>query len=163
VHGRLCLALVVTALALAASGCGGQREGFCGLVLTVNGFDPVEAVDGIACATARSTVVDIERDDRGAWDCSRAMHAAYELACRDGHRELQVLENVPVTPRRQGDVVTLANWSFRIAGRRLEGRSGSGAWIVIARPPICITDAPRTVLVALRLPPLGRGDVCFRA
>lgn len=162
-HGRLCLALAVAVLILTASGCGGRREGFCGLVLTVNGFDPVEAVHGIGCGTARTTVVAIERDDRGAWDCSRAMHAAYELDCRDGRQELQVLENVPATAHRKGSVVTLANWTFRIAGGRIEGRTGPGPWTVLARPPICVTDAPRAVLVALALPPLGRGGICFRA
>lgn len=145
-----------------AAGCGGgRRAGFCGLVRTVNGFDPVAAVHGTSCGDARSAVAAVERNDRGAWLCSRAMHASYELDCRAGAREVRVLERAPVPATRRRGVVTLANWSFRLARGRIEGRAGSGGWIDLGGPPFCEPTVPREALIALRLRPLTPAGGCF--
>jgi hypothetical protein len=156
-------AAVAAALTLVAAGCGqGHARAFCGLVDTANGFDPVEAVQGISCPGAEAAVTAIERG-RGGWDCSRAMHAAYELDCRLGGRELQVLETVPATATNRGGIVTLAGWTFRIAGDRLEARSTRGRTLDLGVPPFCVTAAPRQALVALGLRATTPDGGCFRA
>src|SRR2546423_6354490 len=98
----------IAALACLAgvSGCssGGQRAGFCGLARTANGFDPVRAVHGIGCRDALTNVPSIERGAWNGWTCSRAVHAVYELDCRRGREELQVLERTPVAAVRHGAV-----------------------------------------------------------
>jgi hypothetical protein len=135
---------------------------FCGLANTVNGFDPVRSVKGISCPRARVAIAQIEHGHAGPWACSRAVHADYELDCRTEAAEIQVLERSPVAARRHGGVVTLANWSFRLHGRALEGRFGSHPWLtLIARPPYCQPDAPREVLIALRLRPVTPSGGCF--
>lgn len=131
-------------------GCeGAHRQSFCGLVHTVNGFDPVEASHGISCGAATRAVVAIELGG-SAWDCSRAMHASYELDCLDGPRELRVLENVPGKAVRHGRAVVLAGWTFRIAN----GRLFAGA-LDLGPPPWCVTDAPKQALDALGLARTG--------
>ncbi len=125
---------------------------FCGLARTVNGFDPVSAVKGISCPRARAAVRDVERGVNGPWVCSRAVHATFELDCRTSGAEVQVLEAAPVAPVRHGPIVTLANWSFRLHGRALEGLTGHGRWMtLVTRPPYCVPDVPRQVLAALPL------------
>jgi hypothetical protein len=135
---------------------------FCGLAHTVNGFDPVRSVKGISCPRARAAISQIEHGRPGPWACSRAVHADYELDCRTTGAEIQVLERSPVAAVRHGTVVTLANWSFRLHGRALEGRFGRHPWLtLIARPPYCQPDAPRDVLVAFRLRPVSPSAGCF--
>jgi hypothetical protein len=133
---------------------------FCGLAHTVNGFDPVRA-SGIRCDAARAAIVRVEHGDRGAWNCSRAMHADYELDCRRGNARIQVLERSPVRAVRHGTTVRLANWSFRLTGRTLLARASGRAWITLGRAPFCVPAAPREVLVALRLRPLTPNGGCF--
>jgi hypothetical protein len=135
---------------------------FCGFARTVNGFDPVRVVKGVSCPRARSAVAEIEHGHAGPWDCSRAVHAAYELDCRTSGAELQVLERSPVHAVRHGAVVTLANWSFRLRGLALEGRTARLGWrVLIKRAPYCIPAAPREALVALRLQPTTPNGGCF--
>ena len=146
--------------------CGGPCEPrppqFCGLAWTVNGFDPVQMVTGDSCAATLAAVVAIERGERAAWQCSRAVDATVELDCRNGDPELQVLRRSPVPATRHGALVTLANWSFRLYGRSLEGRSGVGPWhLLVRRPPFCIPAAPREVMVALRLRRKTPTSGCF--
>ena len=148
---RFRLALAASLAASALAGCGAShRAAFCGLVHPAFGFDPVAVVHGMSCTAGRQAVLDIERDQGGGWTCSRAMHAAYELDCREGLREVQILETAPVPPTRHGGVVTLADWSFRLADGVLQARH-RGAWIDLSGPPYCVTDAPRSVLLALGL------------
>ena len=142
------------------AGCGGHRSSFCGLARTVNGFDPVAAVRGVSCADALAAIPAIERGVRGGWDCSRAMHARFELDCRRGGTELQVLERTPVHAVRRGGVVTLANWSFRLRGGRIEGRA-SGPWVDLGGPLFCEPAVPREALVALGLRPVTPSGGCF--
>ena len=137
-----------------------QRLSFCGLAHTVNGFDPVSASD-VGCGRALRLVTAIERGDRGAWACSRAVNAGYELECRNGEAVIRVLERSPVRAVRRAGVVRLANWLFRLRGRRLEARRDRSDWITIGRAPFCVPDAPREVLVALRLRPLTPNGGCF--
>jgi len=136
---------------------------FCGFARTVNGFDPVRVVKGVSCPRARTAVVAIEHGKAGPWDCSRAVHAAYELDCRTSGAELQVLERSPVAAvRHASGTVTLANWSFRLHRRALEGRTARIGWrVLIAHTPYCIPAAPREVLVALRLRPTTPSGGCF--
>ena len=135
---------------------------FCGFARTVNGFDPVRVIKGVSCPRARSAVAAIEHGRAGPWDCSRAMHADYELDCHTSGAELQVLERSPVRAVRHGPVVTLANWSFRVRGRALEGRTARLGWrILIERPPYCVPAAPREALVALRLRATTPSGGCF--
>lgn len=156
-------AAAVAALALAVAGCGqGHAHAFCGLVDTVNGFDPVEAVQGISCAAAETADAAIERD-QGGWDCSRAMHAAYELDCRQGGRDLQVLESVPGAGTKHRETVTLAGWGFRVVGGHLVARSPNGETLDLGGSPFCVTAAPRQALAALGLRPTTPAGGCFRA
>ena len=78
--------------------CAPPPPAFCGLARTVNGFDAV-AASLVTCGSALATIVHIERGDRGAWDCSRAVGGTVELECRQGEQQLQVLERDPA-PRR---------------------------------------------------------------
>jgi hypothetical protein len=135
---------------------------FCGLARTVNGFDPVQAAL-TPCGDALPIVAAIERGERGDWACSRAVHASYELECRDGEAVIQVLERSPVPAvRRASGVVRLANWLFRLRARSLLAREdGTTRWLTIARAPFCVPAAPREVLVALRLKPLTPHGGCF--
>ncbi|HEX7625623.1 MAG TPA: hypothetical protein VF379_01105 [Gaiellaceae bacterium] len=135
---------------------------FCGLAWTVNGFDPVSAVAEIGCPDALRAVVGIEHGLRSDWQCSHTAQATYKLDCTHAWQELQVLERAPVPPVGAGDVVTLANWSFQVAGARLLGRSGAGPWHTLARHlPFCVNQAPREVLLALRLRPVTAKSGCF--
>lgn len=141
------------------AGCGTtHRQSFCGLVHTVNGFDPVETMHGISCSAAEQVVVAIERGGSG-WECSRAMHATYELACVDGRRELRVLEQVPGRATRHGRAVILAGWTFRIARGHLFATER--ATLNLGPPPWCVTDAPRQALVALGLRRTTPAGGCF--
>jgi len=139
-------ALIAAVLAL--SGCGSASShtagaGFCGLARTANGFDPV-AARGVGCAAALRVTVAIEGGARGNWACSRAMHAAYELQCRDGGALLEVLERPPVAAVvRKGGDVSLANWRFHLRGSELLGRPARGRWRVVAHAPLCVPAAPR--------------------
>jgi hypothetical protein len=135
---------------------------YCGVARTVNGFDLV-AARGLFCRAARTAVVRIERDVRGPWLCSRAMHAGYELACAAGRREVRVLERSPVGLNREpGGVVSTYNWSWRVLHRRLEARQDGGGWIDLGPPPWCIPfDAPREVLLALHLRSTTADGGCF--
>ncbi len=135
---------------------------FCGLARTVNGFDPVSAVKGISCPRARGAIRAVERGAFGPWVCSRAVHAAYELDCRTSGAEIQVLERSPVAAVRHGSAVRLANWSFRLQGPALQGRTGHGRWqTVIAHPPYCTPAAPREALVALPLRRVTPAGGCY--
>lgn len=134
---------------------------FCGLTRTVNGFDPVSAGD-VACGNALPIVAAIERGERGAWACSRAVSADYELECRRGEAVIRVLERSPVLAvRRRSGTVRLANWLFRLRGRVLDAREDGSGWISLGHAPFCIPDAPREVLVALRLRKLTPNGGCF--
>jgi hypothetical protein len=135
---------------------------FCGLARTVNGFDAVQA-EVVDCAAARATIAAIERGDRGDWVCSRSVGGTIELDCRSGEAGLQVLERSPVPAvRRASGVVRLANWLFRIRGRRLDAREdGTAAWVRLAGPPWCVPSTPREALVALALRPLTPNGGCF--
>lgn len=158
---RFRLALAASLAASALAGCGSHRAaGFCGLVHNAYGFDPVRVVHGMSCADGRQAVFDIERDQGGGWQCYRAMHAAFELDCRQGREEVQILEQAPTAPTRKGGVVTLADWSFRLSERILQARR-DGPWIDLSGPPYCVTDAPRAVLLALRLRPETPHGGCF--
>ncbi|HKU59244.1 MAG TPA: hypothetical protein VJP39_06535 [Gaiellaceae bacterium] len=153
------VAALAGVLAIAAAGCGSAHgPAFCGLVHTVNGFDPVEAVHGISCAAAEQAVVAIERGGSG-WDCSRAMHASYELDCLAGRRELRVLEEVPGKATRHGRAVVLAGWTFRIARGHLFATDR--ATLDLGAAPWCVTDAPRQALVALGLRRTTPTGGCF--
>ena len=135
---------------------------FCGLARTVNGFDPVSAVKGISCPRARAAIGEVERGAFGPWVCSRAVHAAYELDCRTSGAEIRVLERSPVAAVRRGSVVTLANWSFRLRGPALQGRTGHRPWqTLIAQPPYCIPAAPREALAALPLRRVTPAGGCY--
>ena len=133
---------------------------FCGLEHTLNGFDPVSAAD-VDCGMALPIVANVERGDRGAWACSRAVGADYELECRNGEAVIRVLERSPVPAVRRKGGVRLANWFFRLRGRTLTAREDGGASITIGRAPFCVPDAPREVLVALRLRKLTPNGGCF--
>jgi hypothetical protein len=149
-------------LAACGAPCAPPPPVFCGLARTVNGFDPVTEVKGISCPRARSAIRAVERGAPGPWVCSRAVHAAYELDCRTSGAEVQVLERAPVPASRHGAVVTLANWSFRLQRATLEGRAAGGRWVtLVARPPFCVTDVPRAVLVALRLRRTAPAGGCY--
>jgi hypothetical protein len=162
--GAVALAIFLRPYLLEACGaaCAPPPPTFCGLARTVNGFDPVSAVKGISCPRARAAVRDVERGVAGPWVCSRAVHAAFELDCRTSGAEVQVLEASPVAPVRHGATVTLANWSFRLHGRALEGLTGHGHWLtLVARPPYCVPDVPREVLAVLPLRPTTSAGGCY--
>jgi hypothetical protein len=133
---------------------------FCGLARTVNGFDLVRASD-LGCRAALVVIARVERDDAARWNCSRAVHAGFELRCRFGTAVVDVLERSPVRPRRLGAAVRLANWTFRVSGGLLEGREGRLGWTRVARAPFCVPAAPREVLLALRLRPVTPNGGCF--
>jgi len=155
---RFRLALAASLAASSLAGCGAaHRSGFCGLATP--GFEPVAVVHGLSCAAGLHAVHEIEIDQGGGWTCSRAMHAAYELDCRAARQEVQILENPPAA-FRHGAFVTVANWSFRVAGGRLQASDG-GRWLDLGGPPFCVTAAPRTALVALRLRPITPHGGCF--
>lgn len=160
--GAVALAKFLRPFVLNACGaaCAAPFE-FCGLARTVNGFDPVRAA-ALDCVTARTDITAIERGRRGDWNCSRAVHADYELECRNGEAIVQVLERSPVPAvRRASGAVRLVNWLFRLDRRSLFAREDGGTWERIARAPFCIPAAPREVLVALRLRPLTPHGGCF--
>jgi hypothetical protein len=138
-----------------------SRFAFCGLARTVNGFDYVSA-KGMVCLPARRAVLAVERGMFGPWRCSRAMHASYELECRDGARAVRVLERSPVRPDNTGGTVFIGAWAFRVHHHRLDAREGAGGWIDVGRAPWCAPyDAPREVLIALRLRPTTPDGGCF--
>ena len=164
--GSLGVAVLISMASAVPTGANGMSPSrpyvFCGLARTVNGFDLVDA-RGIACAPARSVIGRVERGERGVWNCSRAMHAAFELRCQAGSREVRVLERSPIQPRRVGGVVRLRNWSFRLHGHSLLAREDRLGWVSLGPPPWCIPYAgPREVLVALRLRPVTPHGGCFR-
>lgn len=135
---------------------------FCGLARTVNGFELVDA-RGLSCAQARSAIRRIERGERDMWNCSRAMHAAFELRCQAGPREVRILERAPFRVTRVAGVVRLRNWSFRVQGNRLLAREGRLGWVSLGFAPWCIPfAAPREVFVVLSLRPITRHGGCFR-
>jgi hypothetical protein len=164
--GSLGVAVLITMATAAPTGASGKSPGlayvFCGLARTVNGFDLVDA-RGVACAPARSLISRIERGERGPWNCSRAIHAVFELRCQAGLREVRVLERSPIQPSRIGGVVRLRNWSFRVHGNSLLAREDQLGWVSLGPAPWCIPYAgPREVLVALRLRPITPHGGCFR-
>jgi len=145
-------AATLSLLLLFGSGCGGHRSaGFCGLARTVNGYDYVAASD-LACADALRLVSRFERGLRGAWACSRSVGGGVELVCIRGEARIELLERSPVAVQREGDVVRLANVTFRLGRRPLAGR---GPW--------CVPDVPREVLRALGLRPLTANGGCYAA
>ena len=157
------VAALAGVLAFTVAGCGtAHGRAFCGLVHTVNGFDPVEAVDRISCIAAEHAVAAIERGGGSGWDCSRAMHATYELDCVDGRRELRVLEQVPGKATRHGHAVVLAGWTFRIARGHLFAVAG-GATLDLGPPPWCVTESSRQALAALGLRPITPAGGCYRS
>jgi hypothetical protein len=158
---QIAAAGAASALAAIAAGCGAHHTEFCGLARTVNGFDPVEAVRGVACAQALAAVAAVERGRRGDWNCSRAMHATFELDCRRAAAEMQVLERTPVPASLHDGVVSLANWSFRLRAGRMQGREPPGRWLDLGGPPFCEPAVPREALLALRLQPLTPSGGCF--
>lgn len=164
-QGAVGLAAFLRPLVLDACGppCAVPPPSFCGLSRTVNGFDDV-AASLLTCRDALMEIVHVERGDRGAWNCSRAVGGTVELDCRRGEARLQILERSPVAATRAAGVVTLANWAFRLRGTRLEGRSGIGPWHLLVRTaPYCEPAVPREVLVALRLRALTPHGGCFAA
>lgn len=105
----------------------------------------------------------IERDERGVWNCSRAVHAVFGLRCQAGLREVRVLERSPIEPRRVAGIVRLRNWSFRLRGKSLLAREDLLGWVSLGAAPWCIPYAgPREVLLALRLRPITPNGGCFR-
>jgi hypothetical protein len=149
---------------LAACGgpCAPPPPQFCGLAWTANGFEPVEMVSGDSCKAALAAVVGIERSTRDDWQCALAVDGTGAFDCRNGDAELEVLKDPPVPATRHGDLVTLANWTFRVRERSLQGRSGIGPWhLLVRRPPFCVPAAPREVLVTLRLRPTTPAGGCF--
>ena len=133
---------------------------FCGLARTANGFDYVQATS-FACDAARATVVAIERGQAGTWVCSRNIQTVVELTCVGGESRIELLERSPVPAARAGNVVSLANWTFRLGGRSMQGRGDNGRWVSLGRAPWCIPDVPREVLLAFKLKPLTQSGGCF--
>lgn len=133
---------------------------YCGLALTANGFAYVQATS-IGCDAARATVVSIERGQAGTWRCSRDTHAVVLLTCLQGGSRIDLLPRSPVPARRVGNVVSLANWTFRLRGRSMQGRGYHGSWSTLGRAPWCIPDVPREVLTAFKLEPIGQAAGCF--
>lgn len=160
--GAVALAALLRPLVLDACGAACVAPfSFCGLARTVNGFDPVRA-SALACPDALVDVAAIERGTRGDWNCSRAVHAAYELECRQGEAVIQVLERSPVRAVwRKPGLVRLANWLFHLEGRTLFAREDGSVWARIGRAPFCIPAVPREVLVTLRLAPTTPHGGCF--
>ena len=136
------------------------QPAYCGLARAANGFDYVQATS-FACDAARATVVAIERGQAGTWVCSRDIHAAVELTCIGGDSRIELLERSPVPAVRAGNVVSLANWLFRLRGRSIQGRGHNGSWQTIGRAPWCTPDIPREVLIAFKLKPLTPNGGCF--
>ena len=164
--GWLSVAVLAWMASAAATGAIGSNSGgsfvFCGPARTVNGFDLVDA-RGVTCPPARLEINRIERGDRGVWNCSRAMHAVFELRCQAGLREVRVLERSPVQPTRIAGIVRLRNWSFRLDGDSLLTREDRLGWVSLGSAPWCIPYAgPREVLLALRLRPITSDGGCFR-
>jgi hypothetical protein len=152
--GAVAFAAFLRPYVLTACGgpCAPPPPRFCGLAWTVRGFVPVQLVAGDSCAAALAGVVAIERGRGSDWQCAAVVDEADELDCRNGDAELQELGQPPVPATRHGALVILANWSFRLFGGSLQGRSGVGPWHVLARrSPFCVPAAPLEVLVALRL------------
>lgn len=143
------------------SACAPPPPAFCGLAHTVNGFDYVRAT-GVPCPSALGITVSIERNDRGPWLCSRSVGGAVELRCTFGIEKIELLERSPVPARVHGGVVTLANWSFRLHGRTLQGRNRK-LWRSFGGAPWCIPDLPREALLALKLTPVTPDGGCFAA
>ena len=136
---------------------------FCGLARTVHGFDAV-AASVVSCPDALTTIVHIDRGNRGNWNCSRTAGRTVELDCHRGDDRLEVLERSPVRAVRRTGVVKLANWVFRLRGKQLEGRNGLGPWHLLrSRPPYCEPTVPHQVLVALGLRPVTQHPGCFVA
>ena len=134
---------------------------FCGLARTANGFDYVEATS-FACAAARTTAVAIERGQAGIWACSRDVNGAVELTCTEGDARIDLLERSPVPATRVGNVVSLANWTFRLLrSGSIQGHNRTGSWLAFGRAPWCIPGIPREVLIAFALEPLTRNGGCF--
>lgn len=102
----------------------------------------------------------IERNERGPWLCARRVGGDVELACTVGREEIDLLERSPVAARVHDGVVTVANWSFRLHGRILEGRN-ERLWRSLGRAPWCVPDVPREALVALNLRPITLDGGCF--
>lgn len=162
--GAVAFAAFLRPYVLAACGgpCAPPPPRFCGLAWTVKGFVPVEMVSGGSCPAMLAAVVAIERGQRADWRCVPAGDGADELDCRNGDLELQMLHHPPVPATRHGALVTLANWSFRLFGESLRGRSGIGPWhVLVRRPPFCVPAAPLEVLVALRLRRTTQVGECF--
>lgn len=162
--GAVAFAAFLRPYVLTACGgpCAPPPPQFCGLAWTVRGFVPVQMVAGDSCAAALAAVVGIERGQRGDWQCAVTVDGVDELECRNGDAELQVLRRPPVPAIRRGPLVTLANWSFRIFGVSLQGRSGIGPWhLLVRRPPFCVPAAPLEVLVSLRLRRTTPTGSCF--
>jgi hypothetical protein len=143
-------------IAACGSSCATPPPQFCGLALTSNGFDAVQAA-GLACSDADAAVVQIEAGQRGDWVCSPASDVA-KLDCRRGFTRLQALTHAPARAVRTGPLVTFADWSFRVQGRTLQARQGARRWLTLGRSPFCPPVAPREVLVSLPLRATGN---CF--
>jgi hypothetical protein len=123
---------------------------FCGLALTVHGFDPVQA-GGVACSDADVAVVRAEHGDSSEWSCTRATDGEVTLDCTRGFTRVQVLARAPGPVSRRAGVVSLADWSFRLQGHLLQGRQGQRRWRLLGRAPFCLPVAPLQVLAALPL------------
>ena len=158
--GGTALAAFVRPLLVAACGpaCATSPAHFCGLALTSNGFDPVQAA-GLECSDADAAVVAIESNEPGDWFCSPASDTV-KLDCRRGFTSVQALAHAPVAIVRHGAFVSLADWSFRLHAGTLQARQGLRRWRTLARAPYCAPVAPPEVLSALPLRPASTAG-CF--
>lgn len=159
-YGAQALARFLHPLLVAACGAAcAPPPVFCGLARTVNGFDYVRAT-GIACPSALGATVSIERGVRGPWACARNTGGVIELTCANDTEKIELLERSPVHATRSGGEVRLANWTFRLRDGHMEGRS-SKRWLPLGRPPWCVPDVPREVLLAFRLRSITKDGGCF--
>ncbi|MGN6796975.1 MAG: hypothetical protein ACTHKS_02390, partial [Gaiellaceae bacterium] len=136
------------------------QPAFCGLAHTVNGFDYVQAT-AVGCDSARASAVAIERGRPGNWVCSRSIHTGVELVCISGDSRIELLERSATPAVREGNIVTLANWKFRLRGPSIQGRGHDGSWLSFGRAPWCIPAVPREVLLAFKLKSVTRSGGCF--
>ena len=133
---------------------------FCGLVRSAHVFVPASATGEIACNEALSAAAAIKRGEPGEWDCS-PVGTGSELDCWRGAVKVRLHERAPVAAVRQGGLVKLANWTFRVSRDVLQGRRDGRSWIVLGHRPFCVPVAPRGVLAALRLKALRANANCF--
>lgn len=162
-EGGVALARFLRPFVLAA--CGAPcvpPQVFCGLIRTASGFVPVRAAV-IDCGDARTEATALAGSPQPGWSCNAPSGGDVFLDCTRGEEEIGFLRRSPLPAvRRWSGAVRLANWLFRVGGRRLEAREdGTPGWVTLGRAPFCLPVAPRAVLVALRLEATTPGGTCF--